>query len=67
MKATLEFNLPEDEVEFAYAAHGNVAFSAIEEFGEYLRGQEKHGDPPDDIHKIRQRWYEAIGEVPGIL
>lgn len=64
MKATLEFNLPEDAAEFTYAVHSNIAFLAIEEFGEYLRGQEKYGDPPADIHEIRRRWFEVMEQVP---
>lgn len=60
MKAILEFTLPEDNPEFQRACQAADAFCAINEFSEYLRGQEKYADPPDDIHMIRGKWYNVM-------
>ena len=32
------------------------------DYQEYLRGQWKYGDPPDDINKIYDKWYEMLGD-----
>lgn len=63
MKAILEFSLPEETDEFKRAVRTSDVFCAVSEFGEYLRGQERHGDPPEDIHRIRARWFEVFGDL----
>jgi hypothetical protein len=42
MKATLEFNLPEDQTEFEIATNANKYYSALFNFQQYLRNKLKH-------------------------
>ena len=60
MKATLEFELPEDGEEHRMAVHAADFYLALIDVAEYLRGQEKHADPPADIHEIRQEFYAIL-------
>lgn len=62
MKAILEFDLPEDEHEHRQAVQAGDAFLAIEEIYQYLRSQAKHGDPPDDIHAVKERFHQILNE-----
>ena len=41
MKATLEFNLPEDHIDFELAVNGAKAQSTLWEFDQWLRAQYK--------------------------
>ena len=45
MKATLEFNLPEEREEFEMTNKAVDYYSQLHEIDEYLRGILKHGDP----------------------
>jgi hypothetical protein len=47
MKATLKFNLPEEQEEFNYALNGSDYYSFIWDFKQHLRSQTKH--PKDGI------------------
>ena len=42
MKATLEFNLPEDHIDFELAVNGAKAQSTLWEFDQWLRAQYKY-------------------------
>ena len=42
MKAILEFNLPEDEVEYKEASHAADYRRALDDVREFLRGQHKY-------------------------
>ena len=42
MKATIEFNLPEDQTEFDIATNANKYYSALFNFQQYLRNKLKH-------------------------
>lgn len=44
MKATIEFNLPEDQTEFDMATNANKYYSALFNFQQYLRNKLKHED-----------------------
>ena len=44
MKATIEFNLPEDQTEFDIATNANKYYSALFNFQQYLRNKLKHED-----------------------
>jgi len=61
MKAILEFNLPEDDEYYKMACSAKDMYIFIVEFQEYLRGQNKYGDPPDDIGKIYEYWFDVKG------
>jgi len=45
MKATLEFNLPEEREEFEMTNKAVDYYSQLHEIDEYLRSLLKHGDP----------------------
>ena len=55
MKATLEFNLPDDELEFQTAVDGPKMKLALWDIDQWLRGQTKHA--PDDMS---QDTYDAL-------
>ena len=40
---------------------GDLAL-AISDIGEYLRGVERYQDPPDDIERIREKFYEILDD-----
>ena len=67
MKATLEFNLPEEEAEFNHSKNGSKFASAIRELDNHLRGKIKHGALSDKelaiYEEIRQLIY---GELDGL-
>jgi hypothetical protein len=68
MKAILEFNLPDDQMEFEDAANGQKWSLAMWELDSWLRSQTKH--PPegmsDDTWKAlddtREKLYEILNE-----
>jgi len=62
MKAILEFNLPEDSEEYLRANTATDMASTLWDIASYLRSQRKYGDPPDDIEKIVDKFYEIMGE-----
>lgn len=45
MKATLEFDLPEDEPDHRYALAGRDALLALDAIDQWARGILKHGEP----------------------
>lgn len=65
MKAILTFNLPDEQEEFRQASQAGEAFRALEEFGEYLRSQEKYVDPDkrDSLLEIRQTWFGIMRDL----
>jgi len=61
MKAILKFKLPKEREEFYRASRSDDLAAFIIEFQGYLRSQVKHGDPPDDIEKIYEYWFDVLG------
>ena len=57
MKATIEFQLPEDQNEHIRAIHAGAAWSALYDIDYMLRNLLKHGD---DRYKTPQELAEAI-------
>lgn len=55
MKATLEFNLPEDQDEFNLATKAADLQSALWQMKQWLRSETKHA--PDDMHEEK---YNAL-------
>ena len=47
-KATLEFSLPEERIEFETAARAQDILSVLGEHDEWLRSKLKHGELTDD-------------------
>lgn len=68
MKATLEFNLPDDQHEFDLAVNGIKWMSFALQFEQYLRGEWKYNEGAYTeeqykvLEQIRERFYEIIRE-----
>jgi hypothetical protein len=68
MKATLEFNLPEDQDDFQKASRANDLHYAIWEFDQWLRSQTKYApdtmskDSYDAYDDCRERLYQFLNE-----
>jgi hypothetical protein len=61
MKATLEFNLPEEKDEFNFASNGLNYYCALVEFDQWLRSEYKYnGNEP--MYEVRQKLNEFINE-----
>jgi len=61
MKATLEFNLPEDKEDFDFATNGINYYSALVEFDQWLRSEYKYnGNEP--MFEVRKKLNEFINE-----
>jgi len=61
MKATLEFNLPEDQSYFDLAVNGAKAQSALWEMDQWLRVQYKYM-PDDEYSKDKYETFEECRE-----
>jgi hypothetical protein len=61
MKATLEFNLPEDQSDFDLAVNGAKAQSALWEMDQWLRSQYKYMSD-EEYSKDRYETYEKCRE-----
>ena len=57
MKATLEFNLPEDHIDFELAVNGAKAQSTLWEFDQWLRSQYKYM-PDEEYSKDKYETFE---------
>jgi hypothetical protein len=64
MKAILEFNLPEDIIDFTKATKAQDYFHALWDIGVQLRSWEKHGhsfkDADDAVVQIREDFYKVM-------
>ena len=61
MKATLEFNLPEEKDEYNFANNGINYYSALVEFDQWLRSEYKYNDN-EAMFKVREKLNEFINE-----
>ena len=61
MKATLEFNLPEDQDDFNYANNGFKYYMALVEIDEWLRTEYKYNDK-EEMYEVREKLREIIFE-----
>lgn len=63
VKATLEFNYPEDEDAMRYAVHGEKAIKALWDVKRYIRDNFNHdSDAMDVIRKVREITDMALSE-----
>ena len=63
MKATLEFNYPEDEDALRYAVHGEKAIKALWDVKRYIRDNFNcESDAMDVIRKVREMTDMALAE-----
>ena len=60
MKATLEFNLPEDQIEFEFATNGSKWWKVCWDMEQWLRGNIKHA--PDSMSDDEYKTYELCRE-----
>lgn len=69
MKATLEFNLPEENHDFENASNGWRWKAFVYEFDQYLRTQTKYNaysytqEQYDQVVKVREKLYEMLNDV----
>ena len=61
MKATLEFNLPEDQERFDFATNGINYYLALCEMDEWLRSEYKYNDK-EEMYAVRQKLYLICSE-----
>jgi hypothetical protein len=61
MKATLEYNLPEDQDDFNYANNGFNYYMALVEMDEWLRSEYKYNDK-EDLYEVREKLRQIIFE-----
>ena len=66
MKATLEFNMPEDQVEFDFAMQGSKMYSALWDISQELRTLWKYEELSDEewkmVERIRNKFHEILNE-----
>ena len=61
MKATLEFNLPDDQDDFNYANNGFNYYMALVEMDQWLRAEYKYNDR-EELYEVREKLREIILE-----
>jgi hypothetical protein len=61
MKATLEFNLPEDKEDFDFATKGINYYSALVEFDNWLRSEYKYNGK-EEMYSVREKLNYFISE-----
>lgn len=66
MKATLEFNLPDEDIEFGLAVDGIHWHAVVSDIDQFLRDKVKHGEEPQaelEIYgRLRDLLYEFIAD-----
>lgn len=66
MKATLEFNLPEEQHDFDLAIQGGKMYSALWHISQELRKLWKYEELNDDewkmVERIRDKFYEILNQ-----
>jgi hypothetical protein len=64
MKATLSFNLPDEQGEFDAARLGHKALTTLWDIDQKCRSLLKHGDPTPEAARLAE---EIRGMIPGEL
>jgi len=59
MKATLEFNLPEDREEFNHATNGFNYYMALVEMDQWLRSEYKYNNN-EEMYEVREKLRQII-------
>ena len=59
MKATLEFNLPEDREDFNYATNGFNYYMALVEMDQWLRSEYKYNGK-EEMYEVREKLRQII-------
>ena len=63
MKAILEFNLPEENIEFRAAINGENYKSAIWDFDQLLRSEMKYKELSDETYKAYKYCREELRKI----
>jgi hypothetical protein len=63
MKATLAFDLPDDQGDFDAALLGREAISALWEIDQHCRAILKHHDPSDEVRQLCETLREMIPQA----
>ena len=61
MKATLEFNLPDDQEDFNHATNGFNYYMALVQIDEWLRAEYKYNDK-EELYEVREKLRQIISE-----
>ena len=61
MKATLEYNLPEDQGDFNYATNGFNYYMALVEMDQWLRSEYKYNGN-EEMYEVREKLRQIILE-----
>ena len=61
MKATLEFNLPEEQEDFNHATNGFNYYMALVEMDQWLRAEYKYNDK-EEMYEVREKLRQIIFE-----
>jgi hypothetical protein len=64
MKATLSFNLPDEQGDYDAARLGHKALAALWDIDQRCRSLLKHGSPTDETARLAE---EIRGMIPGEL
>ena len=59
-KATLQFDLPDEQNDFNAAIHGREALSILWDIDQRCRGLLKHGEPTEEQAKLAEEIREMI-------
>lgn len=66
MKATLEFNLPEDKIEWDNAVRADAMYASLWDLSQELRTLWKYEELNDDewkmVERIRDRFYDILSD-----
>jgi hypothetical protein len=62
MKAKFTFNLPEEMYEYNVFCKADNLLSALWDYSQYLRHQERQAETLDNIEIMRKRFYEILEE-----
>jgi len=60
MKAKFTFNLPEESPDYNVYHKAPNLLSALWDYSNYLRHQERQAETPDTIEIMRKRFYETL-------
>ena len=67
MKATLTFNLPDDQIEYDFANKGGNYYSALWDFDQFLRSEIKYNEELNETEydyaeKLREKLREIMDD-----
>ena len=64
MKATLTFDLPEDEVDYTHAVYANRMAQALWAMNRWIRNKRKYGDSETvSIEEVAEAFRDAMEDV----